>query len=90
MKIRARSSKRIWTRFSAEELTKADFAARTLDRGRRIVIFGQGRQAEAIAVVKRVEDVHRRRFHGIQTTNATAQFPVRQSAPFPLFCLTCE
>lgn len=73
-----------------EGLTEADFAARTLDRGRRNVILGQSRQAEAVAVVKRVKDVHRRWFHGIQTADSTAQFPVRQGAPFPLSRLTCE
>lgn len=73
-----------------QDLTEADFAARTLNRGRCIVILGQSRQTEAVAVVERIEDVHRRRLHGIQTTYSTAQFPVRQGAPFPLPCLTCR
>lgn len=55
-----------------------------------MVIFGQSRQAEAVAVVNSVEDVHRQWFHGIQTTDPTAQFPVRQGAPFPLSRLTCK
>lgn len=72
-----------------QDLTEANFAARTLDCGRCIVILGQSCQAEAVAVVEWIEDVHRRRLHGIQTTYSTTQFPVRQGAPFPLPRLTC-
>lgn len=58
-------------------LTEADFAARTQNGGRCNMILGQSSQAEAVAVVERVEDVYRRGLHGVQTTDTAAKFPVR-------------